>query len=115
MKIFIFTILVLVGNRVSAQQNDMLIRISEIEIHAKYLSDYKSILTKEAAASVRIEKGVVGIFPMYQKEDTTQIRILEIYASRDAYLAHLKTPHFLEYKSSTLKMVKSLKLTDMEA
>ena len=42
-----------------------------------------------------------------------QIRILEIYANREAYEAHLKTPHFQKYKTSTLKMVKSLKLVDM--
>jgi quinol monooxygenase YgiN len=39
---------------------------------------------------------------------------LEIYANREAYESHLKTPHFQTYKSTTLKMVKSLKLIDME-
>ncbi|HGP0210632.1 TPA: putative quinol monooxygenase [Pseudomonas aeruginosa] len=42
-------------------------------------------------------------------------RILEVYASRDAYDAHIKSPHFQKYKSSTLAMVKSLRLVDMEA
>ena len=32
-----------------------------------------------------------------------------------AYQAHLQTPHFLHYKTSTLKMVKSLKLVEMSA
>ncbi|MEZ4897309.1 MAG: hypothetical protein R2806_10755 [Saprospiraceae bacterium] len=31
------------------------------------------------------------------------------------YEAHLKSAHFLTYKSSTQTMVKSLKLVDMEA
>ena len=51
---------------------------------------------------------------MYQKENPTRIRILEIYASKAAYEQHLKTPHFQKYKTTTLKMVKSLNLADME-
>jgi len=38
---------------------------------------------------------------------------LEIYASREAYEAHLQTPHFKYYKTATLKMVDSLKLIEM--
>lgn len=52
---------------------------------------------------------------MFKKEKPTQIRLLEIYANKDAYEAHLKTPYFLHYKTKTLPMVKSLKLVDMEA
>jgi quinol monooxygenase YgiN len=92
----------------------MLVRISEIEIHADHLEEYKAILKEEAEASVRLEPGVISIFPMYQKENPTEVRILEIYASREAYEAHLKTPHFQKYKTTTLKMVKSLKLVDMD-
>ena len=100
---------------VSARQKDMLVRISEIEIAPGYLDEYKAILKEESAASVKLEPGVIAIFPMFEKENPTQIRILEIYASREAYESHLKTPHFQKYKTSTLKMVKSLKLVDMEA
>jgi quinol monooxygenase YgiN len=99
----------------SAQKNNMLIRISEIEIDSNYLEAYNKILKEESEASVRLEPGVISIFPMYQKDNPTQVRILEIYASREAYELHLKTPHFQEYKTTTLKMVKSLKLIDMEA
>lgn len=99
----------------SAQQKDRMVRISEIEIYPDHLEAYNKILKEESEASVRLEPGVISIFPMYQKENPNQIRILEIYANHEAYQSHLKTPHFLEYKTSTLKMVKSLKLIDMEA
>jgi quinol monooxygenase YgiN len=36
-----------------------------------------------------------------------------MYADRKAYEAHSRTPHFQKYKSTTLRMVKSLKLVDM--
>jgi quinol monooxygenase YgiN len=100
---------------VFAQKKNMMIRISEIEVDSIYLEEYKAILVEEARASVRLEQGVISIYPMYQKENPTRVRILEIYANRKAYESHLKTPHFLTYKTTTLKMVKSLKLIDMEA
>jgi quinol monooxygenase YgiN len=87
--------------------------MSEIEIDSIYLQDYNRILQIESRASVQMEPGVISIFPMYQKENPTQIRVLEIYADKTAYENHIKSPHFLEYKTSTLKMVKSLKLIDM--
>ncbi|WP_229244114.1 putative quinol monooxygenase [Emticicia sp. CRIBPO] len=102
------------SHRGDSANRKMMIRISEIEIYPEFLTEYKNILKEEAGASVRLEPGVVAIFPMYQREDSTQIRILEMYSDRDAYESHLKTPHFLKYKTTTLKMVKSLKLVDME-
>ncbi len=99
---------------VHAQHEAMMTRISEIEIHPQYLEEYKTILKQESAASVKLEKGVVAIFPMFQKGNPTQVRILEIYKDKTAYQSHLKTSHFVEYKSSTLHMVKSLKLVDMD-
>lgn len=101
-------------NKANGLKN-MIIRISEIEIDSIHLDEYKTILKEEAEASVRLEPGVISIYPMQQQENPTEIRILEIYASEDAYKAHLKTPHFQKYKTTTLKMVKSLRLVDMEA
>jgi quinol monooxygenase YgiN len=98
-----------------AQEPQMMVRISEIQIHAEHLEQYKAILKEEAEASVRLEPGVIAIFPMYQRENDTEFRILEMYADRQAYETHLKTPHFQKYKSTTLHMVKSLKLVDMHA
>ena len=93
----------------------MVIRISEIEIEPEYLEEYLSIIKEESRASVALESGVISIYPMYQKESPTEIRILEIYADKKAYEAHLETPHFKHYKTVTLKMVKSLKLVDMNS
>jgi quinol monooxygenase YgiN len=93
----------------------MIIRIAEIEIEPEYLNDYLSKLEEESRASVELEPGVISIFPMYAKEKPTEIRIVEIYADQAAYQSHLQTPHFLHYKTTTLKMVKSLNLVDMNA
>lgn len=93
---------------------DMMLRIAEIEIFSEFLEEYTTILKEEAAASLNIEQGVIAIFPMCQKENPTQIRLVEIYASHAAYEAHLQTAHFQQYKTTTLSMIKSLKLIDMK-
>jgi len=113
--LIIVVILILSWYSVLAQNNHMIIRLSEIEIDSNYLEDYKAILKEESRASVKSEPGVVSIYPMYQREHPAQVRILEVYASKDAYESHLKTPHFQKYKTTTLKMVKTLRLVDMEA
>lgn len=95
--------------------DEMMIRISEIEIVPEYLDEYVTILKEEAKASMELEPGVISIYPMYQTENPTEIRILEIYADQTAYKSHLETPHFKYYKTTTLKMVKSFKLVDMKA
>lgn len=90
-----------------------MVRIAEIDVEPRYLNEYLAILKTEAAASVRLEPGVICIFPMAEQAEPTRIRLLEIYANREAYEAHLQSPHFLEYKSSTLSMIRSLRLVDM--
>lgn len=111
---YLLVLIIFSFNTVSAQTKDMMIRISEIEIDLTYLKEYNAILQEESRASVQLETGVIAIYPLYQKENPTQFRILEIYENREAYESHLKTPHFQKYKISTLKMVKSLKLVEME-
>lgn len=96
-------------------QGKMMVRIAELEIETDYLDEYLEILKEESEASLRLEPGVICIYPMFQKENPTQIRLLEIYANKEAYESHLKTPHFQKYKSTTAEMVKDLKLIDMEA
>jgi quinol monooxygenase YgiN len=116
MKYFLLVILMLLlGNGLFAQKNNMIIRISEIEIDSTYIEEYKKILKEESRASVQLEPGVICIYPMYVKERPTQVRILEIYADQNAYGSHIKAAHFQIYKTSTLKMVKSLQLIDMDA
>jgi quinol monooxygenase YgiN len=97
----------------SGSSQGMMVRISEIQIDPARRDEYNAILKEEAEASVRLEPGVISIFPMYQRERPTEVRILEIYASRAAYESHIESPHFQKYKTTTLPMVKSLTLVDM--
>ena len=115
MKYYLTITLLVLSVSVFAQKPSMMVRIAEIKIDSNYLEEYKTILKEESSASVKLEPGVISIYPMYLKDDPTQVRILEIYANREAYESHLKAPHFQKYKATTLKMVKSLRLVEMEA
>ena len=95
--------------------SDMMVRIAEIEIVPEFIDEYQKILNENAAISLQKEKGVISIFPMTIADKPYQFRIVEIYTNRNAYESHLKTEHFQHYKTSTLKMVKSLKLIEMNS
>ncbi len=97
----------------SANPEAVMVRIAEIEVDSAYFEEYIAILKEEAAKSVLLEEGVLCIYPMYQKENPTSIRLLEIYSDEDAYHSHLKTEHFLHYKTQTVNMIRSLTLVDM--
>ena len=91
----------------------MLLRIAEIEVYPEHLEAYLNAATEIQQKSLAEEPGVLCLFPNQMKEDNTQIRILEIYASKEAYQHHIQTAHFQKYKQGTLHMVKSLKLQDL--
>ncbi len=105
----------LTGEKTSAEPaaTNMIVRIAEIEVYPQYLQEYLAFANEVDRLSVEREPGVVCLYPMQSADDSTQIRILEIYASDEAYQSHLKTDHFLKYKQGTLHMVKSLKLPTM--
>ena len=65
-------------------------------------------------AAIRLEPGVLVLYSVSNKDNPARVTVLEIYRDRDAYLAHLQAPHFLKYKATVEKMVKSLKLVLME-
>jgi quinol monooxygenase YgiN len=111
--IFSITMLTINSIKVSAQQNERKVRIAKIEIYPAYLDEYRAALAEHAKIAVRVEPGVLALQAVYDKAHPTQVTVFEVYASEAAYQEHLKTPHFLKYKSGTLKMVKSLELVEV--
>ena len=61
-----------------------------------------------------LEPGVLTLYAVAEKNNPNKVTILEIYADKDAYEKHLKTPHFKKYKQGTLSMVKNLELIDVK-
>ncbi len=122
MKKIIIILLLMISITTNAQNSPMIekaidttmiVRISEIEVYPEYLTEYLEFAHNVGATSVREEPGVICIYPMQQLRNDCQIRILEIYASQEAYQRHIQSAHFQVYKQGTLHMVKNLDLVDM--
>ena len=96
------------------QEGPMIVRIAEIEVVPEHLEEYLAIAGEVDRLSMEREPGVICLFPMQSDEAPNHIRILEIYASEEAYQKHLRTEHFQKYKQGTLHMVKDLKLPLMQ-
>lgn len=116
-KKLLFIFLIFSTMNIFAQKSDdeLFIRIAEIEIYPEFSQKYLEIAKKVGSISVEKEQGVLCIFPMVMKDDPLKIRILEIYANQKAYEEHISSPHFVEYKEASIPMVKSLELVPMTA
>ena len=113
-KLVILFALMLSITAVAQETEKMIVRLAEIEVYPQYLKEYLEFANEVDRLSIEREPGVICLYPMQSAEDSCQIRILEIYASEDAYQQHLKTDHFQKYKQGTLHMVKNLKLPTMK-
>jgi quinol monooxygenase YgiN len=91
-----------------------IVRIAELEIDPAQLDSYKALLAEEIEASIKTEVGVLMLYALSIKDGPAHIRILEVYADRQAYEAHLRSPHFLKYKTLTATMVRSLRLVETD-
>lgn len=114
--VYIILILVMAfsfTNRVSAQNKSNYIRIAKLVIDSTKLEDYKKALKEHAETAVKIEPGVIMLYAVYEKEHPTHVSVFEIYADEEAYKFHIKTAHFLKYKTTVQDMVNSLQLIDV--
>jgi quinol monooxygenase YgiN len=88
------------------------VHLAKLEIYPEQLASYQAALKEHIETALRVEPGVLTLYPVANAAQPTHITVLEIYASPAAYQAHLRAPHFLKYKSGTKAMVKSLELID---
>ncbi len=91
---------------------DGIVRLSKIEVYPQHLDEYMKYATEVGEVSLRTEPGVLTMYAVGEKENPCKITILETYASREAYEKHIASEHFQKYKQGTLRMVKSLELSD---
>jgi quinol monooxygenase YgiN len=92
----------------------MIIRIAELDIDPAQLVAYKALLAEEIEASVRVEPGVIFLHGVSLKDAPHKIRMMECYASEEAYQSHLRSAHFLTYKTQTTGMVLLLTLMNTD-
>lgn len=90
------------------------VRMAELEIDPGTIETYRALLTEAIEASITLEDGVLSLNAVSIRDHPNKIRILEVYANKEAYETHLQTPHFLKYKNETSGMVTSLTLIDVD-
>ena len=101
-------------NKPAVQNKNQMVRLAKLVIDSTQIENYKAALKEEIETSIRVEPGVLTLYAVSEKNNPTNITILEIYADTTAYKAHLQTPHFLKYKNGTKDMVRSLELVETD-
>jgi quinol monooxygenase YgiN len=112
--LFFFSFLMLLGESVSAQGKNQIVRIAKLRIDSIQLEKYRAALQEEIETSIRVEPGVLTLYAVEEKKRPGYVTIFEVYSNEVAYRSHLETPHFKKYKFATGGMVKSLELIEME-
>lgn len=105
-------LIISVSGNAFAEEKAQMVRLSKLVIDDSQLETYRALLTEEVNESMRLEPGVRSLYAVSEKDRPTHFTILEIYEDRAAYEAHIKSAHFLKYKTGTKDMVKSLELID---
>lgn len=96
-----------------AQEKSQMVRLAKIKVDPLQLEKYNAALKEQMTTAVRVEPGVLTYYAVADKNDPSNITILEIYADTAAYKSHIETPHFKKYKDTVKDMVKSLELIDV--
>jgi quinol monooxygenase YgiN len=96
-----------------ARSHDLFIRLIKMEIDSKEVDNFKELSQSVMLPGIKKESGVLVMYVVAEKNQSTHISVLEVYANSAAYEKHLNTPHFLKYKTESRTMIKSLKLIDV--
>lgn len=86
------------------------VQFAEIEIDPAELESYKAAVKEHIETAIRAEPGVLVLYAVSAQDNPTHVMVFEIYRDTDAYRSHLESAHFKKYKTTTEKMVRSLKL-----
>jgi quinol monooxygenase YgiN len=111
--ILIFLVGIFVNSKTMAQQHKQIVRIAKIQVDPAQLEKYNIALKEQMNTAVKVEPGVLTYYAVADKDNPSNITILEIYADTGAYQAHIQTPHFKKYKAAVEHMVKHLELVDV--
>jgi len=110
----LFTLFISFSDTVKAQSENQMVRLARIKVNPLQLQKYNSALKEQMTTAVRVEPGVLTYYAVADKNNSSNITILEIYADTTAYKLHIETAHFKKYKDIVKDMVKSLELVDVK-
>ncbi|MBU3743566.1 MAG: antibiotic biosynthesis monooxygenase [Sediminibacterium sp.] len=107
-------ILSITGNSIQAQEKSTLYRIAKIKIDSNHVNEYYLALHEQMESAIQKEPGVLSYTALANKNNPAEITIIEVYASPEAYQAHIQTAHFLKYKQTVKDWVLALELIDQK-
>ena len=112
--VMVFLAVMLTFNiKLMAQEKMQMVRLAKIKVDSLQLEKYNAALREQMTTAIRTEPGVLTYYAVADKNDPSNITILEIYADKAAYEIHIQTPHFKKYKEAVKNMVQSLELVDV--
>jgi quinol monooxygenase YgiN len=96
-----------------AQATNMpFVRLADLRVNPAQLATFKAAAVRHAEATMRDERGALALHAIAEKDRPENIRVLEIYVDDAAYEAHLRTPHFRQFRASTEAITTSRALFD---
>jgi len=93
-------------------RDEPFVRVAELVVDPAQRDAFVSAVKREMDESIRAEPGVLAIYAVAEKDAPSHFRFFEIYASEAAYDAHLRSPHFRMFRTTTDPMVRSRLLTE---
>ena len=108
------TLTILFSINVMAQEKEQMVRMAKIKVDPLQLKEYNAALKEQMNTAIKLEPGVLSYYAVADKKNPSEITIIEVYADTAAYQLHIKTPHFLKYKTRVEDMVKSLELLELD-
>jgi 4-carboxymuconolactone decarboxylase len=113
-KISFLVVALMMAQNLLAQEKRQMVRLARIVVDSAQLEAYNAFLKEEIETSMHVEKGVLLLYAVSEQKKPTHIMILEIFADVEAFQAHIKTPHFLKYKTGIKEMIKSLEVLEAD-
>jgi quinol monooxygenase YgiN len=97
----------------NAPAGDLYIRLIKMELDSSAIENFNDLGSTVMLPGIKEEPGVLVMYVAAEKKRPTHVSILEVYENLAAYNKHLEAPHYVKYKEESRKLVKSLKLIDV--
>ena len=88
------------------------VRVADIEVDPAQREAFISAVKEEMEESVRMEPGVLALYAVAEKDSPSRLRFFEVYADEAAYDAHVQSPHFQKYRTTTEPMIRTRVLVE---
>jgi quinol monooxygenase YgiN len=98
----------------NARPEDLYIRLIKIELDSNAIEDFNKLGNTVMLPGIKNEPGMLVMYAVAEKNNPTNVSILEVYKNLAAYNIHIETPHYLKYKEGAKDLVKSLRFIDVD-